>query len=97
MAVDIYPILATICQKCEKFKARLNMLEQSISGDIYHWLCHIVVVVIVEVVVMMVVVMVMMMILDKKMAHQDYFTQTHMHTSTCRTILSSLKSLVISL
>ena len=41
MAVDIYPILATICQKCEKFKARLNMLEQSMSGDIYHWLCHI--------------------------------------------------------
>ena len=59
MAVDIYPILATICQKCEKFKARLNMLEQSMSGDIYHWLCHIVVVVIVVVVVMMVVVMVM--------------------------------------
>ena len=30
-----------VCQKWEKFKARLNLLEQSMSGDLYHWLCHI--------------------------------------------------------
>ena len=41
LAADIYPILVTICQKLEKFKARLNLLEQSMSGDLYHWLCHI--------------------------------------------------------
>ena len=30
-----------VCQNREKFKARLNLLEQSMSGDLYHWLCHI--------------------------------------------------------
>ena len=30
-----------VCKKWEKFKARLNLLEQSMSGDLYRWLCHI--------------------------------------------------------